>query len=287
MHGKFNLRRHRGLQPEKVCIIWNSTGDWGMKWRTSPARACAVRALLPSRRFCSRCPLSQASAQQMNGFINLMGQMIQHDMQERAYKRQLQQQQQMRAEQERQQQLELRRQQIALIKRLQTALSKLGFYKSAIDGDAGPGTRAAERKFSAAFDVGQISLTEHDVAAVESYAAAGFRSKDEIIRARRGGFQTRDELLAAEAGGFSNELDFHAAQQLGFNSYDAYNAYRLSGFDSVADFWAHAKEVSPILRATVRRRRLDFQAGRPLRSSSALGFQTGHPLKSIWPRKRR
>ena len=181
-------------------------------------------------------PASQASAQQMNGFINLMGQMIQHDMQERAYKRQLQQQQQMRAEQERQQQLELRRQQIALIKRLQTALSKLGFYKSAIDGDAGPGTRAAERKFSAAFDVGQISLTEHDVAAVESYAAAGFRSKDEIIRARRGGFQTRDELLAAEAGGFSNESDFHAAQQLGFNSYDAYNAYRLSGFDSVADF---------------------------------------------------
>lgn len=191
-----------------------------------------------------------AAAQDMGGFINLLGNVIEQDMRnqqqrqrmqrEDQYYRQQQQQQQQQQKMMRQAEQaklnEERRKEVLLIKRLQSAMSKLGFYSSKIDGDRGPGTLAAENLLSTAFELPQLSLTEADLRYVESLAVTGFRSKDEMKRATIGGFRSRDEFLAAEKGGFSTASELAVARADGFSTSDDYQLFKTSGFVSGNEF---------------------------------------------------
>lgn len=175
--------------------------------------------------------------------INLMGRMIEQDMQNQQERRR--QDAEQRIYRERQQAIrreeqaridEERRKEIALVKRLQTALSKLGFYSSKVDGDRGPGTQKAEVAFMQAFGVGSISLNDYTIIEIEQLADRGFRSSAELRAASDAGFVNRSDFIAARDGGFSNAQDFAAARQEGFKTHDQYKAYKLSGFNNAADF---------------------------------------------------
>ncbi|MCA0342516.1 MAG: peptidoglycan-binding protein [Proteobacteria bacterium] len=183
------------------------------------------------------------AAQDLGGIINLMGRVIEHDMQNQAERRRQQAQERLYMEQqraiEREEQAridEIRRQEIILIKRLQTALSKLGFYQSKVDGDRGPGTRKAEALFSAAFNVGAINLDEETVAALEDIAALGFRSGEEHRKATGAGFTNRADYLAAMEGGFETAEDYESAKRQGFDTFEDFRLFRTSGFQNPADY---------------------------------------------------
>ncbi|PWW02156.1 hypothetical protein DFR52_102824 [Hoeflea marina] len=177
-------------------------------------------------------------AQNINGFINLMGKVIENDIQTKRQDRQRELEFQARKNEQKRQYDEQRRAEIELAKRLQTGLQALGFYTSKIDGDRGPGTLAAERRFSMAFGLPQLSLSENDVRMVERYASAGFRNQMEAEKADAGGFYTRDELVSAERSGFSNAAEFRDAKAMGIGSYDDYSGFKRSGFTEVSDFMA-------------------------------------------------
>ena len=178
-----------------------------------------------------------AFAQDLGGFINLLGDVIEQDMRNQQERRRIQQeerrynqQQQLMRQAEQAKIDEERRREIALIKRMQSALSKLGFYGSKIDGDRGPGTLAAERLFATTFELPPLSLTEADVHQVESAAAVGFRTKEEVSRAAVGGFHDREELLAADDGGFATAFELSSARTAGFRTSREYQAFKASGF---------------------------------------------------------
>lgn len=208
-------------------------------------KLCGV-GLAVALAFCFETAAPQpASAQNVDGFINLLGRVIEHDIQRQEIQRQRRYQENQRAAeqkriraQEQARKSAEREREIALTKRVQSALSKLGFYKSAIDGDRGPGTRTAEAAFSAAFGLPPLSLAEQDVATVEYYASTGFRSRAEMDRAEQGGFQSRQELADAEAGGFTNASEMAAARNAGFSIAASYRAFRNSTFENPEDFRA-------------------------------------------------
>ncbi|MEW9617167.1 peptidoglycan-binding domain-containing protein [Shinella sp. S4-D37] len=183
------------------------------------------------------------AGQDLGGIINLMGRVIEHDMQNQAERRRQQAQERLYREQQRaiarEEQAridEVRRQEIILIKRLQTALSKLGFYESKIDGDRGPGTRKAEALFSAAFNVDAINLDEETIAALEDIAALGFRSGEEHRQATAAGFTNRTDYLAAMKGGFETAQDYESAKRQGFDTFEDFRLFRTSGFTNSADY---------------------------------------------------
>jgi len=183
------------------------------------------------------------AAQDVGGIINMMGRMIEHDMRNQEYRRR--QQAEERAEQQRRQAVEterraredaIRRQEIAYVRRLQAAMSRLGFYDKAIDGDRGPGTRRAEAALIAAFDLSPVILNEDYVAEVEYLAQLGFRSARELREAAAAGFQNREDFLAAREGGFENAQDFASARRQGFARYDDYRKFRASDFKNAEDY---------------------------------------------------
>lgn len=205
--------------------------------------------LTRAKLFCCTCLFSvglgvmQGYSQDLGGMINLMGRMIEQDMQNQQERRRLDAEQ--RIYRERQQAIrreeqaridEARRKEIALVKRLQTALSKLGFYSSKVDGDRGPGTQKAEVAFMQAFGVGSISLDDYTIIEIEQLADRGFRDSAELGAASDAGFENRDDFIAARDGGFGNAQDFTAAKQEGFKTHEQYKAYKLSGFTNAADF---------------------------------------------------
>ncbi|MBZ9774068.1 hypothetical protein [Mesorhizobium sp. CO1-1-8] len=209
-------------------------------WSDYSATRIGVVALC----LCAAIPVP-ALSQNLNPIFNLMGRVIENDMQRQELQRQRSDEQKQRALEEQRQRSEEqaridaeREREIALTKRMQTALSALGFYKSKIDGDRGAGTRMAEAAFAAAFGIPSPSLTDADVGQVEYYAAAGFRSRDEMTRASQGGFGSRKELVDAEAGGFSNASEMAAAHQAGFQMSSSFAAFQRSGFKHADDFRA-------------------------------------------------
>ncbi|CAH0343230.1 peptidoglycan-binding domain-containing protein [Rhizobium sp. CECT 9324] len=205
--------------------------------------------LTRTKLFCCTCLFSvslgvaHGYSQDFGGVINLMGRMIEQDMHNQQERRQRdaeqrvyrQQQQAVRREEQARIDQE-RRKEIALVKRLQTALSKLGFYSSKIDGDRGPGTQKAEVAFTQAFGAGSITLDDYTIAEIEQLADRGFRSSAELRAGSDAGFENREDFIAARDGGFSNAQDFAVARQEGFKSHDQYKAYKLSGFVNSADF---------------------------------------------------
>jgi hypothetical protein len=184
-------------------------------------------------------------AQNLNGLFDLMGRAIEHDMERQRYQRQ-QREQEEQYDRERRQRAEveqahadrIREQEIALIKRLQTALSELGFYSAKIDGDRGPGTQAAESAFSAAFNLGAISLVEGHVQEVERIASRGFRNNAEAQAAEARGFESRGEQDAADRAGFEDGYAFRKARGLGFASAQEYERYVVSDFETPEAFRA-------------------------------------------------
>lgn len=190
---------------------------------------------------------SPALSQNINGMLDLMGRVIEHDMRRQELERQRRhqesqralEQKRLRAEEQARKDAE-REREIALTKRMQAALNSLGFYNAKIDGDRGPGTRAAEMAFAAAFGI-SLSPTDTDVEKLEYIAELGFRSRDEMIRAERGGFQSRQEFLDAEAGGFTNASEMAAAQRAGFDTAASYAAFQSSDFESPDEFRTAAR----------------------------------------------
>lgn len=186
-----------------------------------------------------------AWSQNVDGLFNLLGRVIEQDMRRQEYQRQRRYEDNQRALEQKRVRAEeqarknaAREREIALTKRMQSALSMLGFYKSKVDGDRGPGTLAAEAAFSAAFGLQLPSLTDEDVAQVEYYAAIGFHNRDEMNRASRGGFQSRQELIEAEAGGFASASEMAAAHQAGFQAATSYTAFQHSDFQHPEEFRA-------------------------------------------------
>lgn len=184
-----------------------------------------------------------AAAQDIGGIINLMGRVIEQDMRNQQERRQRQAEQRVYIQRQRavarEKQVridEARRQEIILVKRLQTALSSLGFYKSKIDGDRGPGTRKAEALFAEAFDVPQINLDEPTVSALEAIAAQGFRNGEEHRNATTAGFTNRADYIAAMEGGFETARDYETARRQGFDSFEEFRFFRISGFKEPADY---------------------------------------------------
>ena len=175
---------------------------------------------------------TSVGAQDIGGVINLMGRMIEQDMRNQQIQRE-QRHYQAQQQAERAQQV---RREVALVKRLQTALRTLGFYNSAIDGDRGPGTRSAEQRFTAAFELPGLNLSEDAVLQVEAYAASGFRSASEMSRAASLGYETRDDLLAGDMGGFDTASAFYDARRLGFDEADEFIQFSRSGFKSTQQF---------------------------------------------------
>ena len=175
---------------------------------------------------------TSVGAQDIGGVINLMGRMIEQDMRNQQIQRE-QRHYQAQQQAERAQQV---RREVALVKRLQTALRTLGFYNSAIDGDRGPGTRSAEQRFTAAFELPGLNLSEDAVLQVEAYAASGFRSASEMSRAASLGYETRDDLLAGDMGGFDIASAFYDARRLGFDEADEFIQFSRSGFKSTQQF---------------------------------------------------
>ena len=205
------------------------------------------------------------SAQNLNGIINMMGNIIEQDMRNQEERRRIETEQRMYRQRQqaiaREEQARLdaiRREEVALIKRLQTALTKLGFYKSKIDGDRGPSTQKAEALFTAAFGTPPIPLTDTAIFEIEQLAEQGFQSSDELRVARNAGFRTRQDYVDATRGGFENARDFSAARDLGFTSFDDFRRYRLSGYSKPEDYRIAAKA--------------GFQTKGEFDSANALGF---------------
>lgn len=220
---------------------------------------------------------ASAPAQNVNGIINLMGQMIENDMRNQQIRREQEayeaQQRAVRAEQ--------KRRDVALVRRMQASLKVLGFYSSKIDGDRGRTTQAAEQAFRAAFNVPPIMLNEEEIRLLEQLAAKGFRSNDELQRASAAGFQKRDDYLAARAGGFANSRDYFQAQELGLITVTDFTDFRNSGFPTVSAF-RQAKTAG-------------FQSRNEFEAASSKGFttkneyqqfvQSGLPDKATFMRK--
>lgn len=201
------------------------------------------RAVLLSCAMISGIAGSPAVAQDVGGLFNLMGRVIEQDMRNQGERRRQRIEEQQYLEQQREiareEQAridEARRQEIILIRRMQTALGKLGFYNSAVDGDRGPGTRKAEALFASAFNVAGINLDEQNIKALEDLAALGFRSGEEYRKANAAGFTDRDSYLAATRGGFETAQDYQTARQLGFDTFEDFRLYRTSGFSEPADY---------------------------------------------------
>lgn len=167
-----------------------------------------------------------AAGQDVGGFIDLMGRVIEQDMRNEQIKRE---QRAYEAEQ-RAYQAEEKRREVALVRRLQSAMKSLGFYASKVDGDRGPGTRSAEDAFIAAFGLPPIDLTEEEIRRIEQIASRGFRSHDEMQRAAAGGFQRREDFVAASSGGFVTADDYFRARELGFASARDHFEFQRSGF---------------------------------------------------------
>lgn len=204
---------------------------------------------LRAKLLCCTCVLAigisaaPGRAQNVGGILNLMGEMIEQDMRNQQQRRRMEaedrrhrEHQQSIRRQEQARQNEIRRQEMALVRRLQTALSKLGFYTSKVDGDRGPGTKKAEALFLQAFGYSQIALDEYSIAEIEELAERGFRSADELRIATDAGFGTRDDYVGAKEGGFESAHDYRAARESGFKTFDEFRGFKLSGFDEPADY---------------------------------------------------
>lgn len=175
---------------------------------------------------------TQAPAQAVDGIIRLFGTAIENDMRRQEERRQ----QQAIERQERQQQEEYRRREIDATKRLQSALSSLGFYTKAIDGDFGPGTRVALERYQRAFGmtVGPVDLSEIDD--VVERARVGFRSIEEADKARSAGFSDRATMIAATQGGFSSFAEYAKARDAGFENALDFDGFRNSGFSDPGEY---------------------------------------------------
>jgi hypothetical protein len=206
------------LRKQKNKFNFHSTGSWF---------ACGVGTAL-----ISIFSATSAPAQNVNGILNFMGQMIENDMRNQQIRRE----QEAYDAQQRAIQAEQKRREVALVRRMQASLKTLGFYNSKIDGDRGRTTQAAEQAFRTAFNVPPIMLNEDDIRILEQLAAKGFRSNDELQRATTAGFEKRDDYLAAKAGGFANSRDYFQAQDLGLTTVTDFTDFRNSGFPSVSGF---------------------------------------------------
>jgi hypothetical protein len=195
---------------------------WSKTWFCSVALGAA---LLPAG------PTS-VEAQDIGGVINLMGRVIEQDMRNQQMQRE-QRRYQAQQQAERAQQV---RREVALVKRLQTALRTLGFYNSAIDGDRGAGTRSTEQRFTAAFELPPLDLSEDAIIEVEAYAATGFRSGSEMRRAASLGYERREDLLDGDKGGFDTAAAFYDARRLGFSLAEEFDQFNRSGFKSAQQF---------------------------------------------------
>lgn len=121
--------------------------------------------------------------------------------------------------------------------RTQTALKTLGFYQMTVDGQTGPGTRAAIAAYQSAFRLAG-SFDENALYDLEWRAAEGWRSVDEISAAQAGGFTDRDEFAKAQQGGFTTAPSYQAARAKGFDNAADFKSFVGSGAASKTEFEA-------------------------------------------------
>ena len=112
--------------------------------------------------------------------------------------------------------------------RTQTALKSLGFYAMTVDGQTGPGTRAAIAAYQNAFRLSG-AFEEDALYDLEWRAAEGWRSMEEVAAAEAGGFFSRADYVAAKDGGFSTASAYSTAKARGFDDAANYQAFVNSG----------------------------------------------------------
>ncbi|WP_349371258.1 peptidoglycan-binding domain-containing protein [Salinarimonas sp.] len=170
----------------------------------------------------------QVALAQADVLFGIMGLAIQEGMRQQQLERQRQIDQQAVNRQ--------REHEIRQVRRVQTALKTLGFYTLRVDGDAGPGTRAALDRYFNAFGMAPKALLEADIVALEQRAAAGFRSAAEERAAHARGFSTRQDMEIAERAGFRDASALSEARRVGARDADELASFRSSGFPDMAAF---------------------------------------------------
>lgn len=174
---------------------------------------------------------------ELNLFFGIASEMIR---QGEANRQQQQLTQQQRAlETQRQQQLAAER--AALLTRMQTALKALGYYSLKIDGQDGPGTRAAVGAYQSAFGLSG-AFEQGDLLALEQRAAQGWRSAAEISAANAGGFTSPAQLQAARQAGFATAAEMTTAKAKGFTTARDYAAFVSSGAADKASYEAQLRQ---------------------------------------------
>lgn len=181
-----------------------------------------------------------AAASNLEDLIGgIVGGVIQNAQRKKQIRRQ---ERQYRSEQKRVQDEENKRL-VLHFKRVQTALKKLGFYKSKVDGDFGAGSQAAYSKYLSAFNLPFIDPIFLDMYELEERAEAGWKSGEEFNSAKAAGFYNRDEYIAAKKSGFRDRDVWQTASQLGFKTQREYAEFLNSGYKDVAEFKAEKTKI--------------------------------------------
>lgn len=169
----------------------------------------------------------------------IVGGVIQNVQRKKQIRRQ---ERQYRSEQKRVQDEENKRL-VVHFKRVQTALKKLGFYKSKVDGDFGSGSQSAYSKYLSAFNLPFIDPVFLDMYELEERANAGWKNSQEFLNAQAAGFYDRSEYMAAKKSGFKDRDVWQTARQLGFNTQRKYAEFLNSGYKNVAKFKAEKTKI--------------------------------------------
>ncbi len=174
-----------------------------------------------------------------DALIQLFGGIVEQGVRAQQQKRQNDAQRQERNRQQQQRRQEQQRQraeEAQFIKEIQKSLAQLGFYDKAIDGDYGPGTRAAVGAFKQAFGLRRGEFTADQIAILHALAKAGFRSLEEYRAAESAGFATADDYRRAAEGGFEDGDSYAEAVSYGFTHRKAFEQFRKSGFSDKNTF---------------------------------------------------
>jgi hypothetical protein len=210
-------------------------------------------------------------------FLGIIGAAIQ-DAQRQQHQQQRQQQERSA---ERARQDAERRAETARVRRAQSALAEMGFYSMAIDGSAGPGTRAAVRSYMTAFAISRFDFTEQEVIQLERHAGLGFPDIQTERQALSSGFRNNLEYSAAARAGFARAADWREAQRLGVATSADLAAFRSSGFTNLAAYRsAQSRGFSTAIEERAARA-AGFERGNDYRDFVASGVSSRQEFEEL------